>query len=146
MVPDAIRSSSVEGAESKSEEQEIVAHDDYLIHCPDCMPLPQLFPITCVSMLAAALRDPSAISDPKCVAHCALTVLAWGTGLWIKEEHDPHPAMLSLEAFSATEAADQLEAYCSQQGESNPPMMAVAAPNWRGILKVVAELLFRLLV
>lgn len=68
--------------------------NEYLHHCEDCIELPSEFPASCAEMLidqAAEFFNTGTVQDPKCLAHCGLTMLCWSSGRWINSEDD-HPA------------------------------------------------------
>lgn len=124
------------------------AHPDYLDRCPDCIPLPQLFPSSCVAPLLAALRGE--MDDPKCTLHCGITLLAWGANLWIGD-HD-HPVKAARDAVLAGDtctpeecvaAADELEKLLALK--AGGPDELKAAIDWRAALRAVLTLLLGLL-
>lgn len=106
----------------------------YLATCPDCVPLPTNFPLSCAPVLAQGARDLLAgkgIADPQCLAHCAYSIAGWGLGLWIGDHvHGAGASPVSVEAGLAD--LDKLAS-----GKSAD----FGAINWAAILAVALKVL-----
>ncbi len=78
---------------------------DYMVRCPDCMPLLTTFPASCVSELLNGVKNllsGQPIADIHCFAHCASTLLWWGESLWLVGHiHDDSPVTLAKKATTS---------------------------------------------
>lgn len=109
---------------------------DYLDHCPDCVPLPLVFPASCLGPVLTAgkaLLTGQPVTDLKCAVHCAETLQLWAVGLWIRG--DDHPLAKMTEVFDLAAVIAELEMPGADYG----------VINWRKYLKLALWLLEQLL-
>ena len=112
---------------------------DYKDHCPDCIPLPPTFPMSCIAPLYAAAKavlSGNPIADPHGTVHCGVTVLAWGAGLYINSE--PH-------ARGAVEESSVLRVGCEELAKLAEGRCAVEAIDWKTLFRAVLKLLVTLI-